>query len=61
MDSEAMLIVIEANPVSNILRVSGELSISVMLFVTIMTSVKAFKAAELFYTLSKYGKTFDST
>ena len=55
VDSEAVFEAIEANTASNTRRVSGGLGI--WLFTT---QAKTFKAAELYLTLSKYCKSFDS-
>ena len=61
VDSKAVLLAIEVNTVSSTQRVSGELGILQSIwFVTFKTSAIVFKAAELYLTLLKHYKTFDS-
>ena len=53
-DFDVVLRAIEANPISSIWRVSGGVGISQII-------TKVFWAAELWFTLPKYCKTFDSS
>ena len=59
MDSKNKLQVIKANLVGSTQRVSGKLAFqSLVWFVTIMSSAKESRTAELYLTLPNYYKTF---
>ena len=57
---KAVLQAIEANLVSSTWRVSGELDISQFSIVHYLYDLKTFRAAEVYLTLPKYCKTYNS-